>query len=398
MIDQSHKPSWSFKRFLIKFVTLIGLIILCLSSVGFIIFGGYLKSGFCKLVLPGSYLHEAVSCSNVSETQQPNTENGPIQSKKFDQIIGDEGTRVADIVEEVAGGVVGIGVVGDNFTEDRIIGTGFLVSTEGILVTNRHVVEDEQFEYFLSFKNEEQTVAVPNTGIFRDPVNDIALIKIEKNQVPGSAKVLNIGDSSQLRLGQTVIAIGNPLGTYTGSITKGIISGLNREVSISQGFFTSQSEVYEDVIQTDAAINPGNSGGPLLNLEAEVIGVNFATVEGASNLSFALPINRIKARLIELQTYGKFKIPYFGVEYRTRLVFFKGQSLVGAEVLSVVKDSPAALSGIKAGDIIIEFDGTDFNDKTLSVLIQEQQINDEVYIVIIRNRVEQELKITIGER
>jgi S1-C subfamily serine protease len=242
------------------------------------------------------------------------------------------------------------------------------------------------------------TIPVPQDFIFLDPVNDIALIKIESSNVPSTAKILNVGNSDELKLGQTVIAIGNPLGTYTGSITKGIISGLNREVNISQGFFSTQSEVYEDVIQTDAAINPGNSGGPLLNLNAQVIGVNFATVDGASNLSFALPINRIQDRISELEEFGKFKIPYLGVEYRTRLVFFKGQSIVGAEIINVVNNSPAALAGINIGDIVIEFDTTDLSEKTLSALIQEHEIGSTVQVIIIRNRVEQEIKVTIGER
>jgi serine protease Do len=304
---------------------------------------------------------------------------------------------VATIVDEIAGGVVGIGVAGDNFNTDSIIGTGFLVSSEGVIVTNRHVVE-EAMDYFISFKDQEQTVQIDQDAIFLDPVNDIALIKIDADKIPSTAKILRIGDSNEIKLGQTVIAIGNPLGKYTGSITKGIISGLNREVEISQGFFQTQKEIYEDVIQTDAAINPGNSGGPLLNMKAEVIGINFATVDGASNLSFAIPINRIKARLNELLEFGKFKIPYLGVEFRTRLVYFKGQSIIGAEVVNVLENSPAQLGGIKLGDIIIEFNGKDLQDKTLATMIQEQEIGSEVSVIVIRDRTEKELTIKIGER
>ncbi|HOY46085.1 MAG TPA: trypsin-like peptidase domain-containing protein [Candidatus Dojkabacteria bacterium] len=379
-------------------IILTTIVLVSCAGILFVIgLSGFGQKYICETVVPGSFLYEQIQCEKVTQTQQEN-EGGSIQeSKLFEQVSGDEGERVATIVDEIAGGVVGIGVAGDNFNTDSIIGTGFLVSSEGVIVTNRHVVE-EAMDYFISFKDQEQTVQIDQDAIFLDPVNDIALIKIDADKIPSTAKILRIGDSNEIKLGQTVIAIGNPLGKYTGSITKGIISGLNREVEISQGFFQTQKEIYEDVIQTDAAINPGNSGGPLLNMKAEVIGINFATVDGASNLSFAIPINRIKARLNELLEFGKFKIPYLGVEFRTRLVYFKGQSIIGAEVVNVLENSPAQLGGIKLGDIIIEFNGKDLQDKTLATMIQEQEIGSEVSVIVIRDRTEKELTIKIGER
>jgi S1-C subfamily serine protease len=397
LVKPASSPAKKLKSFLVK--SLFGIVILlsCIGISSFFVLSGLFQKSVCNLMVPGSYLYEQTQCGNVTETEQLGGQGAVVESKLFEQQSEDEGERVSAIVEEIAGGVVGIGVSGDNFNADSIIGTGFLVSSEGVIVTNKHVVE-EDLNYFISFKDQENTVAIEKNGIFLDPVNDIALIKIDGSKIPSTAKILRIGNSDEIKLGQTVIAIGNPLGKYTGSITKGIISGLNREVEISQGFFQSQKEIYEDVIQTDAAINPGNSGGPLLNMRAEVIGINFATVEGASNLSFALPINRIKARLEELLEFGKFKIPYLGVEFRTRLVYFKGQSIIGAEVVNVLQDSPAEQGGIKVGDIIIEFDGKDFQDKTLAAMIQEQEIGKTVQVVIIRNRLEQELAIKIGER
>lgn len=378
-------------------LTIIIVLVACAGILSVIGLSGFGQKYICETVVPGSFLYEQIQCEKVTQMQQENEGSSIQESKLFEQVSGDEGERVATIVDEIAGGVVGIGVAGDNFNADSIIGTGFLVSSEGVIVTNRHVVE-EAMDYFISFKDQEQTIQIDQDAIFLDPVNDIALIKIDADKIPSTAKILRIGDSNEIKLGQTVIAIGNPLGKYTGSITKGIISGLNREVEISQGFFQTQKEIYEDVIQTDAAINPGNSGGPLLNMKAEVIGINFATVDGASNLSFAIPINRIKARLNELLEFGKFKIPYLGVEFRTRLVYFKGQSIIGAEVVNVLKDSPAQLGGIKLGDIIIEFNGKDFQDKTLATMIQEQEIGSEVSVIVIRDRAEKELTIKIGER
>lgn len=196
-----------------------------------------------------------------------------------------------------------------------------------------------------------------------------------------------------------MIAIGNPLGTYTGTATEGIISGLHREVSVSQGFFgTTGSSSYSNVIQTDAAINPGNSGGPLLNLNGEAIGVDFATIDGASNLSFALPINLVKERIAELEQFGKFRIPYLGVQYQSTVAFVANQSVVGAQIISVATGSPAEQAGLKAGDIIVQFNGKNLSDNALTDLIQSVTIGAKADVVVLRNNQQQTLTVTIGER
>jgi serine protease Do len=127
---------------------------------------------------------------------------------------------------------------------------------------------------------------------------------------------LQLGNSDSLKPGQLVIAIGTPLGEYAGSVTTGVVSGLNRSVTAGSQGFWGIAKTYEDVIQTDAAVNPGNSGGPLLNSSGEVIGVNFATTSVAENISFALPANFVSRRLDEYRKYGKFMKPYLGVEYQ----------------------------------------------------------------------------------
>ncbi len=393
--SENKKPKTSF---FVKFLILLTLCCVVTGSLLFFFLGGYAKKLGCGIVLSDSSLYSWGKCDIVSNTDHNNTDNSVESSNDIEQDQEEGGTGIASVIENVAGGIVGIGTQEDNLSENKVIGTGFLVSAKGVIVTNRHVVSNENIKYFISFKDQSTLVEVKNEQIFRDPVNDVALIKIEATQIPQSAKVLTIGDSEKIKLGETVIAIGNPLGEFTGSVTKGIISGLNREVSISQGFFSTQSEIYEDVIQTDAAINPGNSGGPLLDIKGAVIGINFATIDGASNLSFALPINRIKSRLSELETFGKFKVPFLGLEYRTRLVYFKNQSLVGAQIMSVLAASPAEKAGLLAGDIIIEFDGKDMSEKQLSSLIQSKKIGDEVSIVIIRDKVEKEVLVTIGEK
>jgi len=397
--NKDSKPRGLRVKFVLLLIALI-LLVICFTSILFLWYGGFVKDFVCGAVKKESIIWNKFSCSTISGQQISQTKF-PLEQSASNSTNGSYGEDglIQDVVEQTAGGVVGIGIVGDGInTENQIIGTGFIVSKGGLIVSNRHVVEDETLDYFIMFKDNTTPINVNKENIFRDPVNDIALIKIEANEFPANISAIALGDSDMVKLGQTVIAIGNPLGKYTGTITKGIISGLNREVKITQGFFNTQTELFSDVIQTDAAINPGNSGGPLINVLGEAVGINFATIEGASNLSFALPINRIKQRIIELEENGKFKIPFVGIEYQTRIVFVKGQSTVGGEVTNVIPNSPASTSGVKKGDIIIQFNGQDLNSKTLLALIQETKIGQKINIVVIRSKVEQELVVEIGER
>lgn len=164
-------------------------------------------------------------------------------------------------------------------------GTGFIIRSNGYIVTNKHVVADQQADYTVLLSNGDQK---PAQVVYRDTANDVAIIKIDGGNFP----TVHLGDSNTLKLGQAVSAIGNALGEYNNSVSVGIISGLNRSIQASG---PDGSENLDGVIQTDAAINPGNSGGPLMDLNGDVIGVNVATVQGSSNISFSIPINVIKS-------------------------------------------------------------------------------------------------------
>lgn len=164
-------------------------------------------------------------------------------------------------------------------------GTGFIVSSEGLILTNKHVVADKEAEYTVLTNEGEK---IPARVLSRDPVGDIAVLKIDKSNLPA----VKLGNSDNLKIGQTVIAIGNALGEFRNTVSVGIISGLKRSLTATSGL--GQSEELAEVIQTDAAINQGNSGGPLLNLNGEVIGINVAMAVGAENIGFSLPINSVK--------------------------------------------------------------------------------------------------------
>ncbi|HZZ99159.1 MAG TPA: trypsin-like peptidase domain-containing protein, partial [Candidatus Paceibacterota bacterium] len=275
-------------------------------------------------------------------------------------------------------------------------GTGFVVRSDGLIVTNKHVVNVTGATYKVVL-NDGTTYAAK--VLARDPVQDIAFVKIEAKDL----QTMKLGDSDQLQVGQTVVAIGNALGQFSDTVSKGIISGLARSVTASEG---TSSEQLDQLIQTDAAINPGNSGGPLMNLQGEVVGVDTAMASGAQNIGFALPINRIKRDMQDLDANGKIVYPYLGVQYEIvnsdiqssqKLSVDHGAYVVGDSTgPAVVAGSPAAKAGLKSGDVITAVDGerVDQND-SLADIIQKKSVGQTVTLTIDRAGQELSLKATL---
>lgn len=267
-------------------------------------------------------------------------------------------------------------------TIQRDIGTGFIVSADGLIVTNKHVVSDLSATYKVITKdNTEHEVK----NIYRDPVNDLAILKIEP-AVDKNLAAVTLGDSGGLKVGQFVIAIGTALGEFRHTVTTGVISGLGRGITAGDGL--SVGEQLDGVIQTDAAINPGNSGGPLLNSSGQVIGVNVAVAQGASNIGFALPINEIKDSLGNFNKNGKFDRPAFGVRYRAldQQTALLNDVPEGAYVVEVVTGSSADRAGVKNGDIIVSIDGEKVKNIKggLAGVIGSKKIGDKLEVEIFR--------------
>lgn len=273
------------------------------------------------------------------------------------------------------------------------IGSGFLVSADGFIVTNKHVVSDTEAKYQIITSSDKKYDV---QKIYRDPTNDIAILKIDSNQNPGQTlSPITLGDSSNLQVGQMVIAIGTALGEFRNTVTNGVISGLGRGITAGdqfQGF----AEQLDNVIQTNAAINPGNSGGPLLNSSGQVIGVNTAIAQSGQNIGFALPINLIKDSLKNFNQTGQFNRPYLGVAFK-----MIGQDLAvlnnlpqGAYVQKVMPGSAAEKAGILRGDIIIKIDGERLQDgkTSLSNLIAKKKVGDIVTITVWRKDTSIDLK------
>jgi S1-C subfamily serine protease len=232
----------------------------------------------------------------------------------------------------------------------RDIGSGFVVDSSGLIVTNKHVVSDATAQYKIIDTDDKEYEV---TRIYRDPTTDLAILKVEG----ATLSALHLGDSSTLRVGEPVIAIGTALGEFRHTVTTGVISGLGRGITAFGGM--AGMEELEDVIQTDAAINPGNSGGPLLNNKGVVIGVNVAVSANAQNVGFALPINVVKDSLSNFNQTGQFDRPFFGVRYRliSQEAALANEVPQGAYIQEVVPNSTAQEAGLQVGDILTKVDG-----------------------------------------
>ncbi len=305
-------------------------------------------------------------------------------------------------------------------------GSGFIVSADGLVLTNKHVVSDNQADYTV-FTNDGQEYTAKVLAL--DPVQDLAIMEIQLNLSADSGQdkkfqAVTLGDSSGIQIGQTAIAIGNALGQFSNTVSVGVVSGLGRTISASDksGSF---SETLEEIIQTDVAINAGNSGGPLLNLRGEVIGVNVAMAEGAQSIGFAIPINFAKRdidQVIEksrLQSNrgsstdsGQIKIvyPFLGVRYVLVGDQVKQEYNLsvdyGALVLKGSNGEPAVTSGsaaeeagIKENDVILEIDGEKITtDNSMAKIIQKYNAGEKIILHILRNGEEKNIEATLGEK
>lgn len=282
-------------------------------------------------------------------------------------------------------------------------GSGFIVSADGLVLTNKHVVLDSQAEYTV-FTNDGQKYSAKVLAL--DPAQDLAVIKIQSEQ---TFQPIKLGDSSQIQIGQTAIAIGNALGEFTNTVSVGVVSGLQRTISASDragGF----SETLQGIIQTDAAINSGNSGGPLLNLKGEVIGINTAMAENAQSIGFAIPINTAKNDINQVIKTNKIVYPFLGVRYvlvdKSAQKKYDMKVDYGALVLkgangepAITAGSPAEASGIKEKDVILEFNGEKISaNNPLSQIITKYNIGDKVSLKILRDGQEQNIEATLAER
>jgi serine protease Do len=277
-------------------------------------------------------------------------------------------------------------------------GTGFLITEDGVIATNKHVVDDAEASYTVLTTDGKKYEA---TVLSRDPVNDLALVKIQGSNF----STLSLGDSTKVELGQRVIAIGNSLAQYQNTVTTGVVSGIGRTITASG---SSGSEQLEGVIQTDAAINPGNSGGPLLDIGGSVIGINTAIDAQGQLVGFAIPVEDLKNDLDSFRKFGRIVKPFLGVRYvlinqtikeENKLTVDYGALVTsGTNQPAVVANSAAAKAGIKEDDIILEINGQKIDqDHSLAGLLKNYDPNDVVKMKILSGGQEKEVTVTLGE-
>lgn len=316
-----------------------------------------------------------------------------------------EESSIAAVAEKVGPSVVSIVTQTQSnsyfggATTGEAAGTGIVVSKDGYVMTNNHVLESATK---VSVVDSEGQRYEDVTIIGRDPLNDVAFLKISSDHefTPAS-----LGNSSTIRTGQQVVAIGNALGQYSNTVTSGIISGTGRPITASTG--SGDAESLTDLIQTDASINPGNSGGPLVNMAGQVIGINTAIVEDANGIGFAIPINATKGMLAGVLETGKVSRSYLGVNYlmitpdiaREYKLSVNAGAYVHANGSGnpVVSNSPADKAGLKSGDIL-----TKINDETigtqgsLASILGEYRPGDKIAITYLRDGKEQTASVTLG--
>lgn len=263
------------------------------------------------------------------------------------------------------------------------IGSGFIINTDGLIVTNKHVVSGMGRKYQVVTQSDKQYDV---EKIYRDPFNDVAILKINPNQHGERLQPATLGDSSKLQAGQMAIAIGTALGEFRHTVTTGVISGLGRGI-VAGSQFQGFVERLDDVIQTDAAINPGNSGGPLLNSSGQVIGINTAVAQSGQNIGFALPINLVKDSIKNFNDTGQFNRPYLGVSYQiiTRDRAVVNELPEGAYIRRVVTGSAADKAGIKRGDIITKMDNEKVTqDNDIATIIKQKKVGDTIRLTVWR--------------
>lgn len=326
------------------------------------------------------------------------------QTQELRTVLKEENT-IIDVVDNTSASVVAIGVSRrivnpfDPYSipsrQDSTIGTGFVVSEKGIVVTNRHVVSEIGAKYSVVTKDGQKYDV---QKIYRDPVFDLGIIQISTDH--SGLKPLEMGDSSKLKVGQTAIAIGNALGKFTNTVTTGVISGLGRKV-VAGDPFSGSAESLDNLIQTDAAINPGNSGGPLLNSIGQVVGVNVATTEGAQNIGFAIPINSVKQIVDQFITNGSVSRPFLGIRYKfiTKDLAVLNDIPQGAYIQDLVDGGSAQKADVRVQDIIMKVNGQTINtENKISEIVQNSKVGDSVKLTIWRDGKEIEIAVLLLEQ
>ena len=355
--------------------------------------------------ISGFYLYTTYQNIEINESnykverQQSTIEEQTVENVEKNSIT------VADMLEETTEKVVGISklkntgssIFSNSQEGDLGLGTGFIVTSDGYIISNSHVTGEKYSKCYVTLENGN---SYDGTVVWSDTDLDLSIVKITAKNLP----YVSLGDSSSIRVGENVYAIGNPIGfEFRRTVTSGIISAKNRTIKIEE---ENKSSYMTDLIQTDATINPGNSGGPLIYPNGEVIGINTVKISTAEGIGFAIPINIIKPIIesfketgtfeeatIGIYAYDKEVVPYLNSSYNS-INFDKG-----IYVAQITKNGPASNTELKEADIIISIDEKELNTMNdLREYIYTKKPNDEVTLKITRGKIKKEIKLVLGKK
>ncbi|MEK7124637.1 MAG: trypsin-like peptidase domain-containing protein [Patescibacteria group bacterium] len=416
----------NFKEKTLKILTGRDFLLVILAVLMIIWAGFYAKDAFINYFQSqiGRILQTAENKISQIQFYQPEQEKEYVSSISYEQAIIDSVKSASPSVVSIVilkqvpvyeeqlinpfGDIPGFNIViprqVQKGTELRQVGSGsgFIVSADGMVLTNKHVVLDANAQYKVITNDKKEYSA---KVLARDPVQDLAVVKIEGTGFPA----IKLGNSDGIQIGQGAIAIGNALGKFSNTVSVGVVSGLERTISASDsagGF----SEVLENIIQTDAAINQGNSGGPLLNLKGEVIGINVAMAQGAQTIGFAIPINIAKKGLDQVIKTNKITYPFLGIRYVLVDEQVKKENGLSVDYGALAQkgvngepaispDSAAQKAGLKDGDVILEINGEKITqNNSLAKIIQKYNPGDKIKLKVLRGNEELNLEATLGER
>ena len=348
-------------------------------------------------------LYEGIDIANYEGTSvSQNTNSTAIRTIQTVNEIKEESTQIADMVEDVTSCVVGISKIKNAgttiFLEDSTsslgLGTGVIVSSDGYILSNEHVTGSKYSNCYVTLEDGRTFTA---SVLWSDSSIDLSISKINAKNLPYAS----LGDSDNIRVGEIVYAIGNPLGyEFQRTVTAGIISALNRTIRIDEN---DTSTYMEDLIQTDATINPGNSGGPLIAADGTMIGITSVKITSAEGIGFAVPINVVKPIIERYQKDGKFEEASLGIfAYDKNVIPYIDSNLEltqGIYVAQISLDSPAAKTGLQVGDVILKIDDLTLNKMCdLRCYIYTKSPGDEVTLTVYKNKRQQEIKVTLGQK
>lgn len=332
----------------------------------------------------------------------------PINSTQTNKMILEESNGIIDASKAVSPAVVSIvskqvyqDVFGQTY-EASGAGTGFIITNDGLIITNKHVVADANTQYTVVLADGRSFDATVKS---RDSLLDFAVVKIDTKDLP----VAELGDSDAMQIGQWVVAVGNALGKFQNTVTVGVISAKNRQIDASSSNGQG-AETLSNLLQTDAAINSGNSGGPLVNIKGQVIGINTAVAQQAQGIGFSIPINSVKSAIDSIKTTGRIIRPYLGVRYvaitkdiaeQNKLSVDYGALVArgnGLTQFAVVPGSPADKAGIVENDIVLEINGEKIDgNHDLATLISGYKVGQEVSLKVLSKGSEKTVKVALEE-